>query len=166
MIERGRSRGRAEAWRPWIAAGRRPALAWPHGLTDFVRRAAQRVREWAAVEAAPGRLVPWLAIGFGSGTIIYFAVEREPALSAAALLLAATVAAAILCRRRPFAFPACVGVAAVAAGFATGAIKREIIAHPVRRHGTSSSQASSRCGKSASARTAWSFASSGCQGRD
>jgi competence protein ComEC len=131
MIERGRSRGRAEAWRPWIAAGRRPALAWPHGLTDFVRRAAQRVREWAAVEAAPGRLVPWLAIGFGSGTIIYFAVEREPALSAAALLLAATVAAAILCRRRPFAFPACVGVAAVAAGFATGAIKREIIAHPV-----------------------------------
>jgi len=76
MIERGRSRGRAEAWRPWIAAGRRPALAWPHGLTDFVRRAAQRVREWAAVEAAPGRLVPWLAIGFGSGTIIYFAVER------------------------------------------------------------------------------------------
>jgi hypothetical protein len=88
MIERGRSRGRAEAWRPWIAAGRRPALAWPHGLTDFVRRAAQRVREWAAVEAAPGRLVPWLAIGFGSGTIIYFAVEREPALSAAALVLA------------------------------------------------------------------------------
>jgi competence protein ComEC len=131
MIERGRSRGRAEAWRPWIAAGRRPALAWPHGLTDFVRRAAQRVREWAAVEATPGRLVPWLAIGFGSGTIIYFAVEREPALSAAALVLAATVAAAILCRRRPFAFPACVGVAAVAAGFATGAIKREIIAHPV-----------------------------------
>jgi competence protein ComEC len=76
-------------------------------------------------------LVPWLAIGFGSGTIIYFAVEREPVLSAAALLLAATVAAAILSRRRPFAFPACVGVAAVAAGFATGAIKREIIAHPV-----------------------------------
>jgi competence protein ComEC len=131
MIEQSRSRGRAEAWRPWIVAGRRPALAWPQGLTDFARRTVQRVREWAALEAAPGRLVPWLAIGFGIGTIIYFAIDREPAVSAAALLLAATVVAAILCRRRPVAFPACVGLAAVAAGFATGAIKREIIAHPV-----------------------------------
>src|SRR5207247_8181510 len=39
--------------------------------------------------------------------------------------------AAVLCRHRPFAFPITVGVAAVAAGFATASIKREIIAHPV-----------------------------------
>ena len=96
MIEQSRSRGRAEAWRPWIVAGRRPALAWPQGLTDFARRTVQRVREWAALEAAPGRLVPWLAIGFGIGTIIYFAIDREPAVSAAALLLAATVVACLL----------------------------------------------------------------------
>jgi competence protein ComEC len=131
MVEQGRSRGRAEAWRPWIAAGRRPALAWPQSLRDFARRAAQRVREWATAEVAPGRLVPWLAIAFGCGTIIYFAVEQEPAPWAAALLLAATVAVAILCRHRPFALPATVGIAAVAAGFATATIKREIIAHPV-----------------------------------
>ena len=131
MVEQSRSRGRAEAWRPWIAAGRRPALAWPQSLRDFARRAAQRVREWATAEVAPGRLVPWLAIAFGCGTIIYFAVEQEPAPWAAALLLAATVAAAILCRHRPFALPAAVGIAAVAAGFATASIKREIIAHPV-----------------------------------
>jgi len=131
MVEQSRSRGRAEAWRPWIAAGRRPALAWPQGLTDFARRAAQRVREWTAAEVAPGRLVPWLAIAFGCGTIIYFAVEREPAPWAAAALLAATVAAVILCRHRPFAFPATLGIAAMAAGFATATVKREIIAHPV-----------------------------------
>src|SRR5215831_4810222 len=131
MVEQSRSRGRAEAWRPWIATGRRPALAWPQGLTDFARRAAQRVREWTVAEVAPGRLVPWLAIAFGCGTIIYFAVEREPAPWAAALLLAATVAAAILCRHRPFALPAMLGIAAVAAGFAAASIKREIIAHPV-----------------------------------
>src|SRR5215472_13812443 len=131
MAEQGRSRERAEAWRPWIAAGRRPALAWPQSLRDFARRAAQRVREWATAEVAPGRLVPWLAIAFGCGTIIYFAVEREPAPWAAALLLAATVAAAIVCRHRPFALPATVGIAAVAAGFAAASIKREIIAHPV-----------------------------------
>src|SRR5262245_25758258 len=91
MVEQGRSRGRAEAWRPWIAAGGRPALAWPQGLVNFARRVAQRLHEWAAVEVAPGRLVPWLAIAFGCGTIIYFAVEREPALWAAAVLVATTL---------------------------------------------------------------------------
>ena len=79
----------------------------------------------------PGRLVPWLAIAFGCGTIIYFAAEREPAPWAAAVLLGATVLAAILRRHRPFAFATTVGIAAVAAGFATATVKREIIAHPV-----------------------------------
>jgi len=46
-------------------------------------------------------------------------------------LLGATVLAAILCRHRPFAFATTVGIAAVAAGFATATVKREIIAHPV-----------------------------------
>src|SRR5207249_9048243 len=101
------------------------------GLTDFARRAAQRIQEWTAAEVAPGRLVPWLAIAFGCGTIIYFAAEREPAPWAAAVLFSATMLAAILCRHRPFAFPITVGVAAVAAGFATATVKREIIAHPV-----------------------------------
>src|SRR5258708_35123520 len=110
MVEQGRSRGRAEAWRPWIAAGRRPALAWPQSLRDFARRAAQRVREWATAEVAPGRLVPWLAIAFGCGTIIYFAVEREPVPWAAALLLAATVSAALRCPPPPLPPPAMVWI--------------------------------------------------------
>src|SRR5258707_15495755 len=131
MVGQGRSRGRAEAWRPWIATGRRPALAWPQGLTDFARRAAQRIQDWTAAEVAPGRLVPWLAVAFGCGTIIYFAAEREPAPCAAAVLLGATVLAAILGRHRPFAFPTTVGVAAVAAALATATTKRANIAHPV-----------------------------------
>ena len=131
VIEQGRSRGRAEAWRPWITARRRPTLAWPQPLADFAQHALQRLREWAAAEVAPGRLVPWLAIAFGSGIIIYFGVEREPALWAAAALVAAMITLAILCRRRPFAFSAMVGLAALAAGFATATVKREIIAHPV-----------------------------------
>ena len=89
------------------------------------------MREWVAVELAPGRLVPWFAIAFGCGTVIYFAVDREPAPWAATVLLAATVVATILSRHRPFAFPATLGIAAMAAGFAAAAIKREIIAHPV-----------------------------------
>src|SRR5258707_15540627 len=126
MAEQSRSRGRPEAWRRWIAAGRRPALAWPQSLRDFARRAAQRVREWATAEVAPGRLVPWLAIAFGCGTIIYFAVEREPAPWAAALLLAVTVAAAILCRPRPVPPPAAVGNPALPAGFSNPPIKPAI----------------------------------------
>src|SRR5262249_8634577 len=123
--------GRAEAWRPWIATGRRPALAWPQGLTDFARRAAQRVREWTAAEVAPDRLGLWLAVAIGCGGIIYFSAGKEAGPRGSALLLAATVAAAILCRHRPFAFPATLGIAAMAAGFAAATIKREIIAHPV-----------------------------------
>src|SRR5262249_10807327 len=110
---------------PWIAAGGRPALAWPQGLTGFSRPTLHRVAEWAAAEAAPGRLVPWLAIAFGCGTILYFAVEREPALWAIALLVTGTLSAAILCRHRPLAFSATVGLTALSAGFATATVKRE-----------------------------------------
>jgi competence protein ComEC len=75
--------------------------------------------------------VPWLAVAFALGIIIYFAVDQEPAAWAAALLSAATVVAAVLVRHRPIAFPLMVGAAAVAAGFATVTIKRAVIAHPV-----------------------------------
>jgi competence protein ComEC len=134
MVEPGRSRGRAEAWRPWSrpwAAGGRPALAWPAGLADLARRIAQRIREWVAVEVGPGRLVPWLAITYGCGIAVYFAADREPAPWAAGLLLAVTAAIAVLCRRRPVAFPFAVGAAAIAAGLTTATVKRAIIAHPV-----------------------------------
>ena len=135
MVEQDRARGRAEAWRPriapWAAAGRRPALAWPDGLAGLARGAAERVRAWAAIEVGPGRLVPWLAIAFGCGIAIYFAIDREPAPWAAGLLLAAAVAATVLARHRPLAFPLALGAAALAAGLAAATVKRAIIAHPV-----------------------------------
>jgi competence protein ComEC len=135
MVEQGRSRGRAEAWRPWTrpwaTAGSRSAWAWPVGVGNLARRAAHRIGEWGAVEAGPGRLVPWLAVAFGCGIAVYFTADREPAPWATMLLFAAAVAAAILCRRRAVAFPLALGAAAVAAGLATVTIKRAIIAHPV-----------------------------------
>ena len=133
MVEQGRSRGRAETWRPWTrpwaVAGGRPA--WSAGVADLAGRAARRIREWVAVEAGPGRLVPWLAIAYGCGIAVYFTADREPAPWATTLLLAAAVAAAILCRRRPVAFPLALGTAALAAGLTTATVKRAIIAHPV-----------------------------------
>ena len=142
MVDEGRARGRAETWRPWSppwAAGgsgpaSRPALGRvaPLGVADgLARGAAQRIRDWVAVEVGPGRLVPWLAIAFGLGIVIYFTADREPASWAAAVLLAATVAAANPVRHRPIAFPLALGIAAIAAGFACVTIKRAVIAHPV-----------------------------------
>ena len=132
MAKQGGARGRAETWRQWPAAiARGPSLAWPRALSDRVRRIARQLYAWAALEVGPGRLVPWLAIAFGGGVVVYFGIEREPEAWAAALLLIAAIAAAILLRARPFAFPLALGMAAAAAGFATVTIKRAVIAHPV-----------------------------------
>ena len=133
MVDQGRSRERAETWRPWVAAGRRPALAWPDGLAKFANAAARRLREWALADVGPGRLVPWLAVAFGFGFVLYFTAEREPALWAALAFLLAASAAAVLARQRPVAFPIALAVAAAAAGFATATTKQAIIAHPVLR---------------------------------
>jgi competence protein ComEC len=131
MADQNRSRGRAAVWRPWGAAGWRPALAWPENLAGFARRLAQRIREWILAEVAPGRLVPWLAIAFGCGIVVYFTADREPALWAAVALFAAAALAAILLRQRPVGFPVALGIAAAAAGFATATGKRAVIGHPV-----------------------------------
>jgi competence protein ComEC len=106
-------------------------MGWPVGLRKLSGRAALQLHKWILVEVGPGRLVPWIAVSFGAGIVAYFAVDREPEPWAAVLLLTLTVAVAILARRQTVAFPLALGVAAVAAGFATATIKRAIIAHPV-----------------------------------
>jgi competence protein ComEC len=131
MAEPDGTRGRAEVWRPWVAARRPPAWMWPALLRHLAPPLAQQLRAWAKLDVGPGRLVPWLAVAFGGGIIVYFAAEQEPAPWAAGLLLVAAVAASIVLRTRPFAFPIAVCLAAAAAGFATVTLKRALIAHPV-----------------------------------
>ena len=109
----------------------RPAPQWLDRWAGLLGRAAQQLRAWALVETGPGRLVPWLAVAFGVGIVVYFAAEREPALWAGPSLLVGAIVIAVLARRRPVAFPICVGIAAMAAGFAAATAKRAIIAHPV-----------------------------------
>src|SRR5262249_37638353 len=130
MAEQGKVRGRAQAWRPWAGAGG-PPLAWPPGLIGFANGAAQRVHGWALADVGPGRLVPWIAIAYGIGIILYFSTEQEPASWAAIALLAGTVAAAVAARNRPVGFPVALALAAIAAGFATATVKRALIAHLV-----------------------------------
>src|SRR5215468_4679406 len=95
--------GAGERARTWDA--RRRDSAWPVRLPRGVGEAAQSVRTWLVAEVAPGRLMPWLPIAFGTGIVLYFTAEREPNLIAAAALLAGLGLAAALARGRPIAFP-------------------------------------------------------------
>src|SRR2546428_5898240 len=119
MAERGG--GRAGTWPGGRAAPGRPEIFWP--ASRAVRGAVERIRQWLAVEVGPGRLMPWLPVAFGTGILIYFTADHEPALTAALGLLVALVAATLLARKRPVAFPLLLGVAALAAGFATATLK-------------------------------------------
>jgi competence protein ComEC len=78
-------------------------LAWPDGVAAIARGAAQRIGAWALADVTPGRLMPWLAVAFGLGILLYFAAEREPAIWAAGALAAVTAGAAVLARRRSLA---------------------------------------------------------------
>jgi competence protein ComEC len=97
-----------------------PAVSWP---------AAPRTA--SAAEVSAGRLVPWIAIAFGCGIIVYFAIDREPAVWAAVLLVCIAVSISVFARRRFVVFAAAAAFAAVAGGFATATVKRALVAHPV-----------------------------------
>src|SRR6267142_1361973 len=119
MAEWGRARGRADTWPSGPTAPRRPGLTWPGFLAGFGREIAEQLQTWARAEVAPGRLVPWLPVAFGLGVAVYFSAEREPAAWAAVLAAALFGACAVATRRRPFAFPLALALAAIAAGFTT-----------------------------------------------
>jgi competence protein ComEC len=131
VAERQKSAGRSATWRPTAGAsvGARPGFLDP--ARDLIRRATDRIHSWALAELGAGRLIPWIAIAFGCGIILYFSIDQEPALWAALLLLCIAVAIAVLGRRHFAGLALGIGLAALVAGFATATIKRAVIAHPV-----------------------------------
>ncbi len=94
-------------------------------------RIGERLRAWALADVGPGRLVPWLAIAFGFGIVLYFTADHEPEPWAAACLFAVAVVGTVLVRNRAIAFPLVLALAAASAGFLTATAKRALIAHPV-----------------------------------
>jgi competence protein ComEC len=146
-----RARGRASA-RP--APGSLPgSLPWPEPWSLPWPRGAQgpqgarwgaawfaapaRIREWAAQEVAAGRLLPWFAVAYGAGIVLYFTAEREPALWAAAALASISVLAAVLLRRQIVPHVIALGAFALCLGFAVATLKTSLIYHPVLRFSTS-----------------------------
>jgi competence protein ComEC len=131
-----RSRVRAGTWTWPLGGSRRPwvAAAWPR--PEFAMPA--RLREWAQAEVGAGRLLPWSAVAFGAGSVLYFTAEHEPVWWAPAALAAAAMVAAALLRRRALGFVIALGAFAMAAGFTVATLKTALIAHPVLRYPASS----------------------------
>jgi competence protein ComEC len=133
VANEGGGGGRARAGsRTWPVERARRAFGAASPKIEFAFPA--RLREWAAQEVAAGRLLPWFAVSFGAGIVLYFTAEHEPAVWAAAGLTVIGAAGAILLRRRPIGFVLALGFFAITAGFAAATLKTALISHPVLRY--------------------------------
>ena len=91
-------RGRTASW---PLGGRRAAgWIWPAGWSRASQSIRLTLKGWALADVAPGRLLPWLPVAFGTGIALYFTAEREPSAWGAIALVIVCVAASILLRRR------------------------------------------------------------------
>jgi competence protein ComEC len=82
-------------------------------------------------------LLPWLAVAYGFGIVIYFTAEHEPSVWAGTIAAAGCGIAAVLLRRHLIAFVIALFAFAVAAGFAVATWKTASIAHPILRYAAS-----------------------------
>ncbi len=127
MAEPGSAQGKVGTW---PAPARIPA-PWLRPFPAVAGPMAARLRQWAAAEVAPGRLMPWVPVAFGAGIVLYFAADREPVWWIAAAVAAAALTAASRLNASPFGFPLAVGCAAIATGFAGAALKSRLVDHPI-----------------------------------
>ncbi|NVO14005.1 MAG: ComEC/Rec2 family competence protein [Rhodoplanes sp.] len=143
MSEPDRARGRVGASRAgtWPVAGeptmgvagRRRTVPLPSRLDDLAHAVGTQLAAWGQAELAPGRLFPWLPIGFATGVVLYFAAETEPALWAAGLAFAAAFVAAVAARRQGVSVFVAIGIAAVAAGFLAATLRSRAVEAPMLR---------------------------------
>jgi competence protein ComEC len=114
---------------PGAAQGAPIEWNWPRWVIAF----RERLGAWALEEAGAGRLLPWFAVAFGTGIVIYFSADREPLWWAPCTLAAFLAAVTMAARARPAGFVISLGAFAVAAGFAVATLKTALISHPVLR---------------------------------
>jgi competence protein ComEC len=127
---RARARAGARTW-PLGSRARGGSPGWYGALSPFAQSAGVRLGDWVRADTAPGRLIPWLPVAFGTGIILYFAADREPFLWAGIVMTVIAVALCILARERALAWPVTIAAAALAFGFTLATWKTARIAHPV-----------------------------------
>jgi competence protein ComEC len=81
-------------------------------------------------EIEDGRGFLWLPVLFGIGVLVYFALPREPAFAAMALIAVALTAGAIVSRRLVLAFRVLVCAAAIAIGATAAKLRTDLVAEP------------------------------------
>lgn len=81
-------------------------------------------------ESTHRRLLPWAAVSFGIGVLLYFAADREPSVWAPVAALAIAVGLAAVSRRH-VTFVAAVAAAFLFAGFLAGAARTARVEAPV-----------------------------------
>ena len=131
-------RVRTRAW-VWPAGAGEARAAW-----DVVRAPSTLVvpardpRMGGRTRSVAGRLLPWFAVAYGFGIVLYFTAEREPAWWAATIFAALCATFAVSLRRhvhcRSRSRWASLGMAA---GFAVATVKTVLIDHPVLRFSAS-----------------------------
>ncbi len=129
MADEGGGRARTTTWQPRRAAAGQAQPAFGL-LSERIRRILEWLRATIAAEAARIQLLPWIAVSFGAGIVIYFTAEREPLVSVVAPVAGLACVVAFLIRRSRF-FPVAALTAAVCAGFATATVRTTIVAHDV-----------------------------------
>ena len=130
MSERG-GQGSSARQRAAVLGGRRAAADWAGGAGDLVAAAGEWIAASLRAEADAGRLAPWLAVGFGTGVILYFVAPAEPEIHAAPVAILLLCAIAWVSRERPFAFAFSLALLSVVAGFGAGCLRGALVAHPV-----------------------------------
>jgi hypothetical protein len=114
---------------PW--PGGSPGARWSAAWWRAKFGSPARIREWAAQELTAGRLLPWFAVAYGAGVVLYFTAEREPALWAAITVAALCGLGAVLLRRQIVPQVMALGVFGIALGFTVATLKTSLIGHPV-----------------------------------
>ena len=131
MAERGRAPGRARGYAgTWPERGAARAEGFVPSSLGVGASLIARLREWAAAEAAAGRLLPWVPVAFSVGIAFYFSADHEPVGWITALAAIVLSAGAFLLRRQKI-FPVAVMIAATACGFATATWRTAYLAHGV-----------------------------------
>jgi competence protein ComEC len=126
---RARARARALATELGVAR-RRAGAAFPEAAAHAAQF-GETIKCLLALEVAPGRLVPWLPVGFGIGIVLYFTADREPALWAASVGAAAGIVCAVASRERSIALMIALTFASITSGFAIATLKTAWIDHPI-----------------------------------
>ncbi len=113
------------------------AAGWPGAMGGGLYAAIWlRIVEACRAEADAARLAPWLPVLFGIGILFYLAAPQEPSWVAAGAAFIGLTGIVFACRERPVAFVLSLALTTIAAGFAVGTMRGQLVAHPVLTRST------------------------------